>query len=138
MSIRIVLPLLLCTLFISGNAVAEIDPGAPSASHRLQLAAENIHAYLHHNYQAGYGTHELEEAAAAMHDALHEWDHGELTEADIVAIQEDLKASWLNYIQTITPAGILNNGDMELETLYQDVKTKYKELRFLLRKADGR
>jgi len=138
MSTRIFLPLLLCTFLISGNAIAEIDPGAPSASHRLQEAADNVHAYLHNNYQGGYGTHELEEAAAAMHSALHGWDHGDLTEADIVAVQEDLKAAWLNFIQTITPAGILNNGDIELEGLHQDVKTKYKELRFLLRKADGR
>ena len=138
MSIRIILSLLLCMLFVSGNATAEIDAGAPSASHRLEEAAGDMHAYLHHHYGSGYGSHELEEVAAEMHDALHEWDHGELGEADIVAVQGGLKAAWLNFIQTITPAGILNNGDMELEDLHQDVKTKYKELRFLLRKADGR
>jgi len=138
MRIRLILAMSICMLILSGNAVAEIDPGAPSASHRLEEAAANIHAYLHHQYHAGYGSHELEEAAGEMHHALHEWDHGELTEAEIVAVQEDLKVAWLNYIQTITPAGILNSGDMELGDLQQDVKTKYKELRFLLRKADRR
>ena len=120
---------------LASPVMAEIDPGAPSASHRLQEAAGDLHSYLHHHYSAGYGTHELEDSAGAMHSALHDWQHGEMTESDIDAMAVELKAAWLNYLQSINPAGVLNNGDMELETLYETVKTSYKELRFLLRKA---
>lgn len=122
-------------LLISTSAMAEIDEGATSASHKLETAADDMHSYLHHHYDAGYGTHELEDAAAEIHHVLHEWQHGEMTESDVVAAQEELKAAWLNYLQTITPAGVLNAGDMEIEALHQEVKTAYKDLRFLLRKA---
>jgi len=118
------------------TAMAEIDPGAPSASHKLERAADEIHGYLHHHYNSGYGSHELEESAAALHDALHEWQHGELTEAEISEIKAELKASWNNFRQTLIPAGLLASGDNVLEEQYQNVKVSYKNLRFLLRKTD--
>ena len=118
------------------NVMAEIDPGAPSASHKLEKSADEIHNYLHHHYDSGYGSHELENSAAALHDALHEWQHGELTEAEISEIEAELKASWNNFRQTLIPAGLLASGDDVLEERYQNVKVSYKDLRFLLRKAD--
>lgn len=135
MKSKLVISICAAMFFVSTAVLAEIDPGAPSASHKLETAAGDMHSYLHHHYDAGYGTHELEDAAAEIHHALHEWQHGEMSESDVVAVQEELKAAWLNYIQTITPAGVLNAGDMELEALHQGVKTAYKDLRFLLRKA---
>lgn len=131
------IPIFICMTIVSNVSLAEIGEGATSSSHRLQTIVGDLHDYLHHHYTDSYGTHDLELAAGDMHHALHEWSDGNITEADVVAEQENLKVAWLNYIQSITPAGILNNGDMELEELYQNLKSTYKELRFLLRKADG-
>jgi len=118
------------------NAMAEIDPGATSASHKLEKSAEKIHDYLHHHYSSGYGSHELEESATAMHDALHEWQDGAFKETDISELKTELKASWNNFRQTLIPAGLLASGDDLLEDHYQNVKMSYKNLRFLLRKSD--
>lgn len=116
-------------------AIAEIDPGAASASHKLETAAEEIHGYLHHHYSGGYGSHELEHAAAEVHHLLHEYGHGTASEADVVAAQDALKSAWNNFRQTLIPAGLLNSGDAMLSEKYQMVKDSYKDLRFLLRKA---
>jgi len=118
------------------NATAAIDAGAPSASHALERAAEALHGYLHDNYDNGYGSHQMEQAAAAMHDGLHEWVHGNVTEPEISALEQDLKAAWNNLRQELIPSGLAGNGDSMLLENYEAVKTAYKELRFLLRKAE--
>ena len=123
------------TLFWGANVLAEIDPGAASASHKLEQAAMDIHGYLHHNYHSSYGSHELEEVVATLHDALHELEHGGLKESDILAVEEELKAAWNSFRQTLIPAGLLASGDAMLEEKYRLVKMSYKDLRFLLRKV---
>lgn len=122
-------------LFISQNVLASIDPGAPSASHHFEEAAAAIHEYLHHNYGDSYGSHGLQERGSALHHVLHEWQHGEATESDVVMTMEELKREWNSFRQTIIPAQILNMGDVSLDEHYQAVKDAYKEVRFLLRKA---
>lgn len=120
---------------LSQNVSASIDPGAPSASHHFEEAAAAIHGYLHHNYGNSYSSHGLEAHGSALHQVLHEWQHGEATEADVVVKMEELKLDWNGFRQTIIPATLLNMGDDELDELYETVKDAYKEIRFLLRKA---
>lgn len=114
---------------------ATIDPGAPSAAHHFEEAAAELHEYLHHEHSNSYGSHGLENHGDALHGTLHDWVHGDATEADVVASKEALKLEWNTFRQTIIPAGVLNNSDATLDDLYDATKNAYKELRFLLRKA---
>ena len=124
----------LCML-LAQTVAASIDSGAPSASHHFEEAAADLHEYLHANYPGSYGSHGLEEKGSVLHAVLHEWQHGEATETDVVTAKYALKLEWNNFRQTFIPAGILNTGDVELNDHYQATKNAYKELRFLLRKA---
>ena len=126
--------LMLVSLFVH-SAYASIDPSAPSASHQLEEASAEIHEYLHDNYTFSYGTHDLEEASAELHHFLHEWQHGEATESDVVAAFTKVKNAYTNSQFQLRNGGILNNGDEELELLFEHVKVTYKHVRFLLRKA---
>ncbi|MBT8136084.1 MAG: hypothetical protein KJO54_03615 [Gammaproteobacteria bacterium] len=122
-------------LVFSQSVLAWIDPAAPSASHHLEDAATAIHDYLHDEYSSSFGAHGMEEASDALHSILHDWSHGEATEAEVVVAKDALKEAWNNFRQTINPAGILNSGDTQLDDMYQEVKSAYKEVRWLLRKA---
>ena len=122
-------------LLISQNVSASIDPGASSASHHFEEAAAALHEYLHDTYGASYGSHGLEERGGALHHVLHEWQHGDAMESDVVMKMEELKLEWNSFRQTIIPAQVLNMGDVSLDEHYQAVKDAYKEVRFLLRKA---
>ena len=122
-------------LALTQNTFATVDPGAPSASHHFEEAAAALHEHLHHTYSNSYGSHDLEELGDALHGVLHDWVHGDATEADVVVSQDALKLEWNTFRQTIIPAGVLHNGDDTLDDLYDTVKNDYKELRFLLRKA---
>lgn len=125
----------LFALFVCQSAFAEIDPGAPSASHRMQNAAAAMHEYLHHHYDSSYGSHGLEESAAELHHTLHEWADGMASESEVAAGMEALKQAWIGVMQSINPAGVLYVGDTGLDEIYLGVKNQYKELRFMLRKA---
>lgn len=127
--------ILVCSVALCHSVSAAIDPDAPSASHHLEEAASGIHEYLHHNYGDSYGSHALEERSSELHGVLHDWQHGEATEADVDMQMKEVKSAWNNFRQTIMPAGLLNAGDYALEELYEEVKDSYKDVRFLLRKA---
>ena len=129
---------LLVTLFallVCQNTFAEIDPGAPSASHRMENAAAALHEYLHHHYDSSYNTHGLEHSADELHHILHEWSENMASESEVAAGMEAVKQAWINVMQSINPADVLYVGDTGLDELYLGAKDQYKELRFLLRKA---
>ena len=126
---------LLFVVVLSQSVSASIDPGAPTASHHFEEAAAAIHEYLHDTYGDSFGSHGLEGSGSALHQILHDWQHGEATEADVAMGMEELKLDWNNFRQTIFPVGLLNAGDTTLDDLYEAVKDTYKEVRFLLRKA---
>lgn len=129
---------LLVTLFIfafSQTAFSSIDDGAPSAAHHFEAAAGEFHDYLHHHYDNSYGSHDLEELGSEIHHVLHEYAHGEASEEEVVAAQDELKLVWNEFLRIIHSSKVLNKDDLALDQLYQDVKEAYKELRFLLRKA---
>ena len=122
-------------MLLAQTVSASIESGAPSASHHFEEAAADIHEYLHDNYADSYGSHGLEAKGTALHGVLHDWQHGEATEADVVKAMDALKLEWNNFRQTINPAGVLNTGDIDLNDHYEAVKDAYKEVRYLLRKA---
>ena len=125
----------LFAIFICQNTFAEIDPGAPSASHRMESAAAAMHEYLHHHYDSSYNTHGLEESATELHHLLHEWTDGMASESEVAMGMNALKQAWIGVMQSINPANVLYVGDTGLDELYLGAKDQYKELRFLLRKA---
>ncbi len=125
----------LCAMVLSQGVSASIDPDATSASHHFEEAAAEIHEHLHDNYANSYSSHDLEALGSALHDSLHDWSHGEATEADVVQKMDALKLGWNNFRQAIIPAGLLNMGDDTLDELYISVKAAYKRVRFLLHKA---
>ena len=126
---------MLCAVVFSQSVSASIDPDAAPASHHFEEAAAAIHEHLHDQYGASYETHNLEAAGDALHGALHDFRHDDATEADVVMKMEALKLIWNDFRQSIIPAGLLHMGDDELDELYQTVKDAYKEVRYLLRKA---
>lgn len=126
-----ILTILLGALFVPA-AAADIEAGAPSASHQLEEAVAEVHEYLHQHYASPYGSHRFEETAAALHGALHHWQRGEATEKEILALFQDTKAAWKDYRFQVTTGGLLHSGDETLASLHQEIKDSYKNLRFLL------
>ena len=122
---------------LAATALAYIPPEAPSASHHLEEAAEAIHEYLHDNYPSSYGSHALEDSAVILHDDLHEWAMGNVPESQIAADWDVVVADYKNFKQTINQAKVLNEGDDELDDLFDETKEAFKDLRALLNQVEG-
>lgn len=133
---KIIASLVLTGLIGVNSAYADIDDTAPSASHHLEQAIDEIHDYLHHHYDNSYSSHAFETVASNMHHMLHEWSHGEVGEEEISMLKAELKSTWNTFKQNIHVAQVLNQGDDDLDALYEEVKVTYKHLRFLLKKSD--
>jgi hypothetical protein len=117
---------------LSTVAIA-IDPGAPSASHHMEEAAEELHEYLHDNYTTSYGAHGLENAAVLCHDTLHDWSNGNATEDATQATFDALKVALNSFKDTAEGAGILDAGDDELDDLVKEAKDAFKALKTLMK-----
>ena len=117
------------------SSAAFIDPDAPSASHHMGELAAEIHEYLHENYGPSFGAHGIEVAAGELHDTLHDWEHGEATESDVVEAMDALDAAWKTFKQTLRQEHLLNSDDEALDVRFDMNKHAYKELRFLLGQA---
>lgn len=114
-------------------AHAYIPPRAVEASHDLELAAEAIHDYLHDaGYPSSYGAHGLDDAAVVLHDTLHDWEQGNASEADVVAARDAYCDAFANFLQTIIPAGVLFQGDTGLDRAFIDVVRKTIRMKVLL------
>jgi len=125
---------LLFALLFSAGAAASIHPSAPSAAHDLEAAAHAVHDYLHDNYASAFGAHEFEEAAHALHGTLHDWSNGNATESRVVSDFEAVTAAWKDLRAQLQQSGLVH-ADASLETLFREAKASYKRVRFLLRKA---
>ena len=123
-------------VLLTAAVLPSIPANAPSLSHELEEAADEIHEYLHDNYGTSYGAHELEDAAAALHDVLHEWEQGNATEAEVEVEWDTTKDEWKNFEKTIKRAKVLKRGDDELDDLYDDVKDAYKDIKKALKKVN--
>lgn len=111
-----------------------IEINAPSLSHQLQEAAEAIHHYLHLNYPSSYGAHGLEDEAVILHDDLHDWAEGLVSEDQIECDFEAVEDAYKNFKKTIRKARILNAGDAALDALFDDVKSKFRDVKRALRR----
>ena len=119
------------------TALAFIPPEAVSSSHELAEAAEAIHDYLHDNYPSSYGAHGLETESETLHDDLHDWSMGLVPESQIASDWDAVDAAYKSFKQGIHQAHVLNKGDEELDDLFDDTKQAFKDLRFLLKKVQG-
>lgn len=107
-----------------------------SIAYELERATKTIHAYLHSNYTAGYGAHELENAASQMHHSIHEWDLGEIRTSDLAEKKKQLRDTWKAFNQSIGTAGLVNNGDATLRKAIYQVNNSYGRLSHLLRRLE--
>ena len=132
-----VLLTIVCLGLVAVPARASIDPDAPGNSHALELAADAIHTYLHDFYSSSFGAHGLEDDAVVLHDNLHGWQNGTVTESQIAADWDAVDAAWKNFKQTINQAKVLNEGDDTLDDLFDDAKDAYKAVRYSLRNVQS-
>lgn len=128
---------LTCLSLVAAPVFAAIDSDAPSKSHALEQAADAVHTHLHDFYTSSYGAHGLETEATLIHDDLHDWADGTVPESQIAADWANVDAAWKNFKQTIHQAQILNSGDDQLDSLYNDAKQAHKDLRFALRNVQS-
>lgn len=133
------IPQLILTLAIlfclwSQTASAYIHEPAVGVSHDLENLSVTIHDYLHDNYDSGFGSHEFEEAAEALHSALHQWSEGSATETQVSAALISTTDAWRNFNSQIKSSGLLLSDEM-LKDLYRDTRDTFRRIRFLLRKA---
>jgi len=118
------------------SAYAYIPPEAVSASHQLEQAAAAIHEHLHvSGYPSSYGSHPLEGTATALHDTLHDWSNGNASEADVAAARDAYCDAFKTFLQMILPAGVLFAGDSTLDQLFIDVLRKTLRAKILLVRA---
>ena len=77
----------LALLAFSVPALAGIHKFATSTSHHLEEVSEGLHHYMHAGggFPSSYGAHGMDDAAAAAHDALHDFNNGSATEAEVLA-----------------------------------------------------
>lgn len=125
---------LLSLFFLQDNAFAYIHPSAPSAAHELEHASAAVHGYLHDHYASTYGAHELEDATTELHHVLHEWSEGRATESQVTAHLRTTTDAWKAFRKQLRLSGLLHT-DSALKKLFNETKSAYKRVRFLLRKA---
>ncbi len=77
------LGLALATLAVP--ALARVHKHATSTSHELEHAAAELHHYMHDAFPSSYGAHGMEVDAGTAHGVLHDFGHGEATEAEVDA-----------------------------------------------------
>ena len=130
-----ILPSLSAALFaitLSQSAIADIDPDASTAAHRLEQATAFANAYVNFHYQEDYDSDAMKIEAEKLHDVLHEWNSGNATETEVAEQMQATKIAWNTFRQTINSSGILNSGDFQCDLLYQTLKTSFKNVRFML------
>ena len=102
---------------------AYISPKAGSASHALDNAATDLHAYMHSAWGDSFGSHGLEVQSVELHGTLHSWQNGNASECDVSAERDDV----VNAYQGMRTLFIQNNVLVEPGTLsrFIDTTTKY-------------
>lgn len=130
-----------CTLGLAGLGlitVSFIPPTAPSASHAMENAAVAIHEYLHTaGYSSSYGAHGLDVSSTALHEDLHGWQNGTVSEAQIAADFAAVEEAYKTFNVMIHTGNVLGQGDDMLDALFLDTKDAYKTLRHELNQVKG-
>lgn len=107
-----------------------IHEKAASTSHALEHAATDLHGHMHHAHPSSYGAHGMETAAAAAHDTLHDYDHGNATVQDVLAAVDDANAAFDSMSAAFYENGVLTGPgqDKEAKKIFQDVKKNLAKL----------
>ncbi len=122
-------------LWVHG-AMAYIHPPSTGASHDLEEAAQAMHDYLHDNYASTYGAHDFEEAAHELHNALHDWSEGNANESRVATQLKNTMVAWKEFRQQIKGSRLLHTDDT-VKQLFRNTQKTYKQVRFLLQKASS-
>lgn len=83
-------------LALAATSYAFIFPAAVSSSHELQNAATALHDYMHETYPSSYGAHGLETESTALHATLHEWEDGNASECDVISQRGTVKDTFVD------------------------------------------
>ena len=92
-----------------------------------------MHHYMHSAYQSSMGSHGLDVNSLQLHEDLHGWERGLVTESEVAATWAVVSADLANFRNNVKALGILNTGvDPRFEEIYGRLVAAYKTLRVQL------
>ncbi len=95
---------------------------APSAAHHLEEAAAEIHNYLHDiGHSTGSQAHSFEDAAARIHNLLH----------DAVGGNATVEHAWHEFVLTLRRSG-LTKGDSQLRRMFRRLRGDFVKIHLLI------
>ena len=113
----------LALVLAAAPVLAAINSKISSASHSLEEYAIELHDHMHHAYGPSYGAHGVETTATDLHAVAHDYNHGEATEAEVVAHVDAVNAAFDDMTDQFNEQGFLSgpNQDKEAKKLYSKV-----------------
>ncbi len=108
--------------------IADISNKAAGLSHDLEEAATALHDYMHDNYGSSYGAHGMELTSAIAHDTIHDYGNGDASEDDVEDAVDDANDAFDSMRDQFKDAKILKND--------KGAKSLFKSVRKLLKKVN--
>jgi hypothetical protein len=115
-------------------AVAYISPQAPQAAADLEATAIDLHGYMHTVFPSSYGSHDMEEAADALHDELLNWSANLASEADVVmankvanAALDDMGLQFVNNGVFLDPVATVKFYDVFADKRFVDRHLRFAD-----------
>jgi len=122
-SLRLIAVSALALATFAAPVLAATHKKAASTSHHLAESSAAIHDYLHHTYGSSFGAHGMETAADVAHGTLHDYDHGEASESDVLTSVADANAAFTSTEAQMVAAGVIKGPgqDQEAKKLFDEV-----------------
>ena len=115
---------------ISTSSLTTINPEATWGAWEAWKPSEEMHHYLHGVYQSSMGSHGLDVKSLQLHEDLHGWERGLVTESEVAATWSALSVDLVTFRNNVKALGILNTGvDPRFEEIYGRLIAAYKTLR---------
>ncbi len=121
---------------LTATTSATLGSGAPAIGAVLDTVVVLQHDHCHDVYDDSFGSHGLENAVAALNVSMAGYLGGTVTESQVFADATIWQNAVQNYIDTITAAGVLGQGDAVLDAQHQAIVNLSFRMAFQLKDLD--